>query len=317
MTVLRIVSYNIHKGKTALGRRSSLLELSAGLSGLKADLVFLQEIQGRNEREHHLHAQPALLAGHLHMEVAYGCNAIRKKTDHGNALLSKYEIIDHENEDISDHKLEQRGVLHARVKVGGHRVHCFVVHLGLFHGSRIRQVAAIIERIKRMVPEDEPLIIAGDFNDWNEKLAPFFVKELGVHEVFAQTPLRLDDELPRMKVSFKRLWDTFSFRKLMETEKKLRYQRIKIPEISLKTLPKVLKHLQDSDELPPARTFPAAFPWLRLDRMYQRGFEIRSAQVLKGRPWSKISDHAPICVELALVKPQADAKADTSTTVYA
>src|SRR5699024_8106576 len=42
------------------------------------------------------------------------------------------------------------------------------------------------------------------------------------------------------------------------------------------------------------RTFPSVFPWLRLDRMYQRGFEVETAEVLKGRPWSKISDHSPI-----------------------
>lgn len=300
MTVLKVVSYNIHKGKSALGRRSSLMELSAGLSSLQADLLFLQEIQGRNEIENHLHAQPELLAGRLQMEVAYGCNAIRKKTDHGNALLSRFEIVHHENEDISDHKLEQRGVLHAQVNVNDLLVHCFVVHLGLFNGSRIRQVEAIIQRIKRLVPENEPLIIAGDFNDWNEKLAPYLARELDVHEVFAKASVRIDNELPKMKVSFKRLWKTFSFKKWMDTEERLPYSRLKMPEVSLKAIPKVIRQLQDPNELPPPRTFPAVFPWLRLDRMYQRGFDIRSVQVLKGKPWNKISDHAPICVELAL-----------------
>ncbi len=52
--------------------------------------------------------------------------------------------------------------------------------------------------------------------------------------------------------------------------------------------------------LPPPRTFPSAFPWLRLDRIYQRGFAVRSAKVLRGRPWSQLSDHAPILAELEL-----------------
>ena len=49
------------------------------------------------------------------------------------------------------------------------------------------------------------------------------------------------------------------------------------------------------------RTFPASFPWLRLDRMYQRGFEIDATEVLKGRPWTKISDHLPLSAKLKLL----------------
>ena len=51
---------------------------------------------------------------------------------------------------------------------------------------------------------------------------------------------------------------------------------------------------------PSPRTFPAAFPLLPLDRIYQRGFAVKSAKVLKGRPWTQLSDHAPIIAELEL-----------------
>lgn len=50
----------------------------------------------------------------------------------------------------------------------------------------------------------------------------------------------------------------------------------------------------------PARTFPAALPWLRLDRIYVRGFSIETAQVLHGPSWARLSDHAPIVASLAL-----------------
>jgi endonuclease/exonuclease/phosphatase family metal-dependent hydrolase len=49
---------------------------------------------------------------------------------------------------------------------------------------------------------------------------------------------------------------------------------------------------------PPARTFPAFLPWLRLDRIYVRGFQVKSAQVLHGAQWAKLSDHAPILASL-------------------
>ena len=50
----------------------------------------------------------------------------------------------------------------------------------------------------------------------------------------------------------------------------------------------------------PARTFPAMMPWLRLDRIYVRGFRVEMAEVLKDGPWARLSDHAPIVTELQL-----------------
>jgi endonuclease/exonuclease/phosphatase family metal-dependent hydrolase len=52
--------------------------------------------------------------------------------------------------------------------------------------------------------------------------------------------------------------------------------------------------------LAPARTFPAALPWFRLDRIYVRGFKVDNAQVMAGPIWAKLSDHAPIVAELQL-----------------
>jgi len=50
----------------------------------------------------------------------------------------------------------------------------------------------------------------------------------------------------------------------------------------------------------PARSFPARLPWLRLDRVYLRNASPLGAKVLYARPWSHLSDHASLVVELAL-----------------
>jgi endonuclease/exonuclease/phosphatase family metal-dependent hydrolase len=50
----------------------------------------------------------------------------------------------------------------------------------------------------------------------------------------------------------------------------------------------------------PARTFPAALPFFRLDRIYVRGFHVEAAQVLHGPAWAKLSDHSPIVATLQL-----------------
>lgn len=47
-----------------------------------------------------------------------------------------------------------------------------------------------------------------------------------------------------------------------------------------------------------ALTFPARLPLLRLDRIYSRQFQTRSASVLSGKPWSSLSDHLPLVANL-------------------
>ena len=48
----------------------------------------------------------------------------------------------------------------------------------------------------------------------------------------------------------------------------------------------------------PARTFPARLPVLRLDRVYARNVEVGRCRILSGRPWSHLSDHAPLLVDV-------------------
>ncbi len=49
-----------------------------------------------------------------------------------------------------------------------------------------------------------------------------------------------------------------------------------------------------------ARTFPARMPLLRLDRIYVRNAIGHSPVVLPSRPWSHLSDHAPLAAEIEL-----------------
>lgn len=287
MAKLRVVSYNIHKGRSLSGR-DSLPDLRLGLHGLRADILFLQEVQGRNEQRANLHAQHESLAAALHMQVAYGCNAVRELTDHGNALLSRYPILGFENEDVSDHALEQRGLLHGEVDVEGRRVHCFVVHLGLFTGSRMRQIQAMAQRIERLVGREEPVLIAGDFNDWRNELAPLFVKQLGVFEVFNNASQSLGD-MPRLRDSVRQIGQVLRGEQPLAALSRDRQMRQN--QLSMSGA----ERLQ-----PPPKTFPSKFPMLRLDRIYQRGFAVRRAQVLRGKPWSLLSDHSPIVADLEL-----------------
>jgi len=51
-----------------------------------------------------------------------------------------------------------------------------------------------------------------------------------------------------------------------------------------------------------ARSFPARWPLLRLDRIYVRQVATSSPLRLSRRPWSTLSDHAPLAAEISLWK---------------
>jgi endonuclease/exonuclease/phosphatase family metal-dependent hydrolase len=102
--------------------------------------------------------------------VAYRSSAITRQGEHGNALLSRWPLGDIGHHDVSDHRFEQRGLLHVPVQWQGRSVHAVVAHLGLIHASRVRQVQRLADYIASEVPPDVPLVVAGDFNDWGERL---------------------------------------------------------------------------------------------------------------------------------------------------
>ena len=191
-TVLRVASYNIHKGFSHFNRRMVIHELRERLRALSADIVFLQEVQG----SHAGHAarfanwpiapQYEFLADSVWTDFAYGKNAVYDAGHHGNAILSRYPILRWENLDISAHAYESRGLLHAEMEVPGMKqvLHCLCVHLGLFERGRAVQMHLLAERIRSAVPDDAPLIIAGDFNDWRIRAGKQLAQELGLREVF-------------------------------------------------------------------------------------------------------------------------------------
>jgi endonuclease/exonuclease/phosphatase family metal-dependent hydrolase len=269
---IRVATYNIHKGVSSFRSTPRVLALKKAIGMFGADVVFLQEVQGRHDRyqaryseklrspHHHWpeKAQHEFFAGES-LHSAYGMNAVYDHGHHGNALLSGYPISNQYNHDISDHAYEQRGILHCALETPVGNVHCYVVHLGLFEGSRRRQTDALISAVQDSAPNGEPVIIAGDFNDWRNTLSDCLRLKLGVVEVF--------DELER---SSSRIGDLV--RNVAGRERRL----------------------------VPARTFPAALPWFRLDRIYVRGFKVEHAEVLHGPQWARLSDHAPIVANLQL-----------------
>jgi endonuclease/exonuclease/phosphatase family metal-dependent hydrolase len=192
--MLKIATYNIHKGYSQFNRRFVLHALRERLRDLDADIVFLQEVQGADRRvrpRHHFdgaHPQHEFLAHESWLHHAYGKNSVYDSGHHGNAILSRYPILNWDNQDISAHRFESRGVLHCEMEMpGSHKVlHCLCVHLGLFSRGRNQQMEELVKRVQRIVPHDAPLIIAGDFNDWRNNAGHLLAKHLHLKEAFEE-----------------------------------------------------------------------------------------------------------------------------------
>ncbi|WP_284620339.1 endonuclease/exonuclease/phosphatase family protein [Aquabacterium humicola] len=196
---LRVATYNIHKGvRGVVGKRLEIHNLGLGIEALDADLVCLQEVRLFHQRDA-MRFERTLLgwpdggqADFLAPEgydVAYRTNAITKHGEHGNALLARWPLGEVYHHDVSDHRFEQRGLLHVPVLWQGIEVHVIVAHFGLIHSSRVRQVDRLAQYLAAQVPGEAHVLVAGDFNDWGERLdAP--MHQRGLHRARTGIPAR-------------------------------------------------------------------------------------------------------------------------------
>lgn len=199
---LRILTYNIHKGFTITNQDFILRQIREAMREVNADILFLQEVLGDHQQhkipEWETAIQFEYLADSVWHHFAYGKNAIYQEGHHGNAILSKYPITSWSNHVISTNRLEQRGLLKAKVQIPGTDKELVLAntHLDLTQRGRDKQADMLI---RHMLPEgDNPWVLVGDFNDWNKKVSPMIENQLRATEVFKS----MHGDYPRTFPSF-------------------------------------------------------------------------------------------------------------------
>lgn len=189
---LRVLTYNIHKGFSAGNRRFVLEQIREELRQADVDIVFLQEIQGRHiVRERKVVDWPSesqfeYIADQVWSHYAYAKNAIYNAGHHGNAILSKYPFVHWENLRFPTLRPASRSLLHGIVEMPERqmKLHVICVHLDFLPNLRKRQLRKLNTHIRERVPQDEPLILAGDFNDWHGQVSRQLASDLGLNEIF-------------------------------------------------------------------------------------------------------------------------------------
>lgn len=158
MKGIRIMTYNIQHGKKGLDKIAKVIHENG------ADIISLNEVDCNLPRSQYID-QAAWLAKELNMNYVFG-PAIGKR--YGNALLTRFPIIDTENHKFpklysaKGYIMEKRACLFAHLETPLDQISIFVVHLGLDQKERQHLVQEMIEFISKK--QIGLTFLMGDFN---------------------------------------------------------------------------------------------------------------------------------------------------------
>jgi len=181
------MTYNIRHG-VGMDRVLDLERTARVIKAANPDIVILNEVDDSTARSFGIH-QADSLGKLLNLFSVFSRSIDYDGGQYGNALLSKYPIIDFRIVDLStDSLLEGRSVFLSRIDLSGDTITIMGTHLGLSPEERHEQVQRIID----VLPDDDRLILAGDFN-----FEPYTQNYLGLVK-YLRDGLKILDQAPAL-----------------------------------------------------------------------------------------------------------------------
>jgi endonuclease/exonuclease/phosphatase family metal-dependent hydrolase len=175
----RVLSYNIHRA-IGVDRRFRPERVVIIIENHDPDLVLLQEVDEGAPRSRRMDLARELARALDYPHLAVGHNVTLRRGRYGNATLSRHPILHARNIDLTVGNWKRRGCQHTAIALEStgshrHRLEVFNLHLGLSARERERQVGLLVRSSEfKVLPEDAPCLVAGDFNDWRSRLQPIF-----------------------------------------------------------------------------------------------------------------------------------------------
>ncbi len=179
---LRVLSYNIHKCIGGVDRRYEPSRIAEVIRKLDADILMLQEVDAgvaRSKRDQQVEVLGEQLG--LPYRSWFPNVDVRGGGQYGNAILSRYPLIESSNIDLSIRFKKKRSALHAVLRVRhddiDRTVHVYNMHLGLARYERKIQLQKFLDcHPFAHLHHDTPVVVGGDLNDvyggLGELLAP-------------------------------------------------------------------------------------------------------------------------------------------------
>ena len=153
------MTYNIRHG-VGLDRVLDLERTARVIQVVDPDILILNEVDHGTERAFEV-LQADSLGKILGMHAVFGRSIDYDGGEYGNALLSRFPVLDFRVHDLStDTILEGRSVFISALDLAGDTLLVLGTHLGLKAEERREQIAGIIHKL----PSSQQLILAGDFN---------------------------------------------------------------------------------------------------------------------------------------------------------
>ncbi|NLD88083.1 MAG: hypothetical protein GX633_07485 [Clostridiales bacterium] len=202
---LKVMTYNICSGRNfevydsagvKLDHFTAQIDLSAAarvINKYSPDIVGLNEVRGKGKNEL-FNAQAQILGELTNMNYYFGqAIAFDGVNPYGNALLSKYPIVNAKVVEVPDPKVkdedeyyETRAIIEAEIDINSEVIKVYVTHFGLAKGEQRNAVATAKSIIEN---ETRKTFFMGDLNmkPDNEIIAPLF-------EILEDSANKLTDE---------------------------------------------------------------------------------------------------------------------------
>jgi endonuclease/exonuclease/phosphatase family metal-dependent hydrolase len=159
---ITVGSYNIHSC-VGLDRRRSPARIAKVLEELDCDIYALQEVH--NDLAPDGSRQLEYLSSALGMTAVPGLRIVKHRAEYGNAILTRFPVLDVGRHDLSVPRLEPRGALDVELDAGDCRLRVIATHLGLSRKERRVQWQHLLAAVGRAPPE-LPVVLVGDMNEW-------------------------------------------------------------------------------------------------------------------------------------------------------
>ncbi|HEY3807545.1 MAG TPA: endonuclease/exonuclease/phosphatase family protein [Kofleriaceae bacterium] len=168
---LRVLSYNIHKCIGGVDRRYNPQRVADVINNQHADVLLLQEVDHdvpRSNRDRQVDVLGDLVG--MRYRSWFPNVDVRGGGCYGNAILSRYPIVETTNIDLSIRFKKKRSVLHGILRVRhdelDRTVHVYNMHLGLARFERRIQLLKFLESQPfQTLHHETPVLVGGDLND--------------------------------------------------------------------------------------------------------------------------------------------------------
>ena len=169
---LRVMTYNLH-GCVGTDRRYDPTRTLEVIRQVDPAVLGMQEV--RKGTGQSLEILDMIREMHPEYTVLFIRTLVDGRGEYGNALVSRYPLLDHIDIDLEEplnphaggKQPEARRAIFGRLDTGGRPLWVVVTHLALEGGVRKRQAKILIDALRRHIDlESDGAIFMGDFNEW-------------------------------------------------------------------------------------------------------------------------------------------------------